>query len=82
MRGLGLRRVLDQLKQIIAEHNFARRAGQIYTDLIAFGCRFVLLTECLHRILDKMRATLNQVLALLTKGGCDDLGIGQRKVRR
>ncbi len=76
-----LRRILDQLNQVIAKDNLPRSAGQICADPVAFGRRIMPVRQGLDRILRKMRSTFGQVAAAGFNRLGNDFGIEQRLVR-
>ncbi len=78
---VGGRAVLQQLEQFIAEHDLARGAGDVATDFKLIGRFGRLAGDGFAHVLQEMAESGAQVLAPLTQGGFEHIGVQGRVVR-
>ena len=80
----GRRQVLDQLQQLVLENDLAGRGGDVLAKMegAAAGHRQATLASAMFEILEQFPETVDQVPAIAVEGCAQDLGVGQRKVRR
>ena len=80
----GGRAILDQFKQVIAEHHVAGRCGDVLTDLEGgfVGQRDLQFTTRSLEIGNQMFQPVQQALAFGFDGKSQGIGVGRQKIRR
>ena len=78
------RRVLDELDELVAEHDLAGRRRDVDAELerLGVGHRDLELAVAALDVVEQVVEPLDEVLATGGHGGAEHLGIGQREVRR